>query len=437
MSSPQQRSQELMVRARAVMPGGVTSNFRDWGEDTLPIARGKGAHVWDPDGKEYIDYQLGFGPVILGHGYEPVVERVRQAIAEGTAFPHPTELEVRVAERIVRMCGVDLVRFANSGTEATMHTLRVARAYTGREVVLKFEGQYHGVHDYLLFTTATAKLAALGHRRSPIPQVVGSGIPRALHDLILTIPFNDFELLEATVRQSWHNLAAIIVEPILGNAGSIMPRPGFLELLRRLCDEYGIVLIFDEVKTGFRLAPGGAQQHFGVKADLCAYAKAMGNGFPVAAIAGKREVMGVIVRGQTSHAGTYCGNVVGMAAADATLELLEDGSVLRAIAERGRRLQDGLSRVLSEAGLPHVVSGPPAMFGILLTTQQDPREFRDFARVNETLYTKVMMHLIANGAMPDPDDREPWFLCYSHSEEDVDRTLEFFADAVKKALAEH
>jgi glutamate-1-semialdehyde 2,1-aminomutase len=425
-----------MARARAVMPGGVTSNFRDWGNATLPIARGRGAHVWDPDGKEYIDYQLGFGPVILGHGYEPVVRRVSEAIVEGTAFPHPTPLEVRVAERIVRMCGVDLVRFANSGTEATMHTLRVARAYTGREVVLKFEGQYHGVHDYLLFTTATAKLAALGHRRSPVPQVVGSGIPRALHDLILTIPFNDFELLEATVRRSWHNLAAIIVEPILGNAGSIMPRPGFLELLRKLCDEYGIVLIFDEVKTGFRIAPGGAQQHFGVKADLCAYAKAMGNGFPVAAIAGKREVMEVIVRGQTSHAGTYCGNVVGMAAADATLELLEDGAVLRAIAERGRRLQDGLSRILTETGLPHVISGPPAMFGILLTPQQDPRELRDFAHVDEPLYTRIMHRLIANGAIPDPDDREPWFLCYSHTDEDIDRTLEFFAAAVREALAE-
>ena len=435
MSTGQQRSQELMRRARAVMPGGVTSNFRDWGKDTFPIARGKGSHVWDVDGKEYIDYQLGFGPVILGHGYEPVVQRVSAAIAEGTAFPHPTPLEVSVAERIVRMCGVDMVRYANSGTEATMHTLRIARAYTGREVVLKFEGQYHGVHDYLLFTTASAKLGTLGHRRDPVPQVAGSGIPRALHNLILTIPFNDPDLLEATVRRSWHNLAAIIVEPILGNAGAIMPQPGYLELLRRLCDEYGIVLIFDEVKTGFRLAVGGAQEYFGVKADLCAYAKAMGNGFPVAAVAGKREVMEVIVRGQTSHAGTYCGNIVGMAAADATLEALEDGTVLRTIGERGRKLQEGLSRILTAAGLAHVISGPPAMFGILLTDLESLRDFRDFSRVDEELYTRIMMHLIANGAIPDPDDREPWFLSYSHSDEDIARTLDYFEDAVKKALA--
>jgi len=374
--------------------------------------------------------------VILGHAYEAVVQRVSEAIAGGTSFPHPTPLEISVAERIVRMCGVDLVRFVNSGTEATMHTLRVARAYTGREAVLKFEGQYHGVHDYLLFTTASARLGALGHRRSPVPQVVGSGIPRALHGLILTLPYNDFELLETTVRQAWPNLAAIIVEPILGNAGSIMPRPGYLELLRRLCDEYGIVLIFDEVKTGFRLAVGGAQEHFDVKADLVAYAKAMGNGFPVAAIAGKRTIMEVMVRGQTSHAGTYCGNIVGMAAADATLELLEDGTVLQAIDERGRQLQKGLSQVLTAAGLPHVVCGPGAMFGILLTEQENPSEFRDFARVDEALYTRIMMQLIANGAMPDPDDREPWFVSFSHTEEDVAQTLEYFEDAVKTALAE-
>lgn len=430
-----QQSQELMVRARRVLPGGVTSNFRDWGEATLPIARGRGSHVWDPDGKEYIDYQLGYGPVILGHGYEPVVQRVGAAIAEGTSFPHPSPLEVRVAERIVAMCGVDLVRFANSGTEATMHALRVARAYTGREAVLKFEGQYHGVHDYLLFSTATAKVGALGHRRSPIPQAVGSGIPRALHSLIYTLPFNDPELLESTVRRTWHNLAAIIVEPILGNAASIMPRPGYLELLRRLCDEYGIVLILDEVKTGFRLAPGGAQQYFGVRADLVTYAKAMGNGFPVAALAGKRSVMEVIVRGQTAHAGTYCGNIVGMAAADATLELLADGHVLEAIDRRGRELQEGLSRILTAAGLPHRISGPGAMFGILLTDQEDPRDFRDFAQCNEALYTRIAMHLIANGAIPDPDDREPWFLCYSHTAEDVATTLTYFEDAVKKALA--
>jgi len=431
-----QQSHELMARARAVMPGGVTSNFRDWGENTLPIVRGKGAHVWDADGKEYIDYQLGFGPVILGHGYEPVVQRVAEAIGEGTCFPHPTPLEVSVAERITRMTGMDMVRYANSGTEATMHALRVARAYTGREKVLKFEGQYHGMHDYLNFSTATTPVRAVGHRRSPVPVVVGSGVPRAIHNLILTLPFNDFELLERTVRQHWPDLAAIIVEPILGNAGSIMPQPGYLELMRRLCDEYGIVLIFDEVKTGFRLHPGGAQKYFGVRADLATYAKALGNGFPVAAFAGRREVMEVIVRGQTAHAGTYCGNIVGLAAAEATLEILEDGQVLASIAQRGRRLQEGLSAILSRAGLPHIISGPPAMFGILLTEQEDPRDFRDFARCREELYTTIVMHLVENGAIPDPDDREPWFLCYSHSDADIDDTLTYFEDAVRKALAE-
>ncbi len=257
-----EKTQALRDRAMSAMPLGVSSNFRYWGPTESPVvARAQGCHTWDPDGNRYIDYRLGFGPVILGHGHAAVCDRVNEVMRQGTVFAALTELETRVAERIIRMCpGVELVRFANSGTEATMHALRIARGYTGREKVIKFEGQYHGMHDYVLWSTASANPAALGSRRDPIKVQQSSGIPSCIRDLILPLPYNDFERLEEALKRDGHQVAAILVEPILGNSFSIGPKEGWLEFLRQKCDEYGIVLIFDEVKTGFRVAPGGAQE---------------------------------------------------------------------------------------------------------------------------------------------------------------------------------
>lgn len=425
-------SRALYRRAKDVMPYGVTSNFRYWGEETPVVARAEGGCVYDPDGNRYIDYRLGFGPIILGHAYAPVVDAVSEAIREGTVFACTTEWEVRAAEKIVDLCpGVDLVRFANSGTEATMHALRIARAHTGRDRIVKFEGQYHGMYDYMLFSTASSTPSALGHRRSPIPQPMSSGIPRSIHDLVITLPFNDFEILEETLRAKWGDIAAIIVEPILGNCAGIEPQPGWLEHIRALCDEFGIVMIMDEVKTGFRIAPGGAQEVYGVMPDLTCYAKSMGNGFPVAAIGGRREVMDTLVPGQVSHGGTYTGNVVGTSAVVKTLELLADGKILATIAERGERLKAGISEILTAADIPHVMPGPGSMFGILLTTQEDPREFRDWAKADNDLYEAIMIALLERGPMPDPDAREPWFLCYAHDDSIIDETLNAFEDAVR------
>jgi len=432
MKHSTQKTDAFFERARQVMPFGVASNFRWWGDGhDIGVARAEGAYFWDLDGNRYIDYRLGFGPVILGHGHPAVVERVSEAIRSGTIFAFTHELEVKVAERIAHMCpGVDMVRFANSGGEATMHSLRIARSHTGREKIVKFEGQYHGMYDYMLFSTASSPASALGHRRSPIPSVVSSGIPKALHSLVIPVPFNGFETLERTVRQTWSDVAAIIVEPILGNAASIMPQPGWLELIRDLCDEYGIVMIMDEVKTGFRIAPGGAQEFFGVIPDLVTYAKAMGNGFPIAVIGGKREVMGSVGPGRTAHGGTYCGNVVGTAAADATLEIIARGDVLKTIEARGSALMQGISRVLTAAGIAHHVLGVPAMFGIALC-EEKPTDYRAWAQSDNDLYERIAMALVRNGAVPDPDSREPWFVCAAHTEQDVEETLNYFEDAVK------
>lgn len=272
------------------MPWGVSSNFRYWGDDeTMIIARGKGAYIWDVDGKRYLDYRLGFGPVILGHAYEAVNQAVREALDDGNTFAFTNVYEIRAAERICRLTGMDKVRFTNSGSESTMHALRIARAYTNRERFIKFEGAYHGSHDHVMWSTPDSPVETLGSRRSPIPVATTSGIPADLRKLVIPLPFNDFDMLARTVRDRGHEIAAILVEPIMGNLGALMPAPGWLEFIRQLCDEHGIVMIMDEVKTGFRIAPGGAQQFFGVRADLVTYAKAIGNGFPSARSPAKRS----------------------------------------------------------------------------------------------------------------------------------------------------
>jgi glutamate-1-semialdehyde 2,1-aminomutase len=436
MSRTTDKNNAFFRRAEQVLPFGVASNFRYWGEgENIAVSRAEGTYIWDMDGNRYIDYRLGFGPVILGHGHPVVAERVASAIKSGTVFALTHEWEVKVAERIVAMCpGVEQVRFANSGGEATMHALRIARSHTGREKIIKFEGQYHGMHDYVLFSTVSSPLSALGHRRSPIAAPSSSGIPKALHQLIITLPYNDSETLERTVKQAWGDVAAMIVEPVLGNMAGTMPQPGWLEQIRALCDAYGIVMIMDEVKTGFRIAPGGAQEYFGVHGDLVTYAKSMGNGFPIAAIGGSKDVMSSVGPGRTAHGGTYCGNVVGTAAADAALELIAQGEVLKTVEARGRALMEGIDEILSRAGLPHHVVGLPAMFGIVFS-EEEPIDFRGWMQADHAMYTSIMEALVERGAMPDPDGGEPWFLCAALSEQDVADTLTYFEDAVAQVAA--
>jgi glutamate-1-semialdehyde 2,1-aminomutase len=430
------KAQVIYERAVQVFPGGVNSNFRYWGPDTPVVSKAEGPYIWDADGKQYVDFRLGWGPIILGHSYPAVVERVAEAMKHGTVFAATTELEVQVAERIVRMVpGMEMLRFANSGTEATMHALRVARAHTNREKFIKFEGQYHGMYDYALFTTASANLAVLGSRRNPLPQQMSSGIPSGIREYVFTLPFNDFEMVEKTVKEHWWELAVIMVEPVLGNVGGIEPEPGFLAYLRSLCDEYGIVLIMDEVKTGFRVANGGAQEVYGVQADIATYAKGLGNGFPVAAFGGKKEVMSTLVPGQVSHGGTYTANTLGMAAADAVLELLETQPILATIARRGQRLKSGLDEILSDAGVPHFMTGLPAMQGFMVS-EKPVKELRDLRNHDAGFYDTLMMNLMGLGVWVEPDAREPWFLCYEHSDALIDETLNKFEDALKMTTSE-
>lgn len=431
-----QKTSSLFQKAKKVIPYGVNSNFRYWGDDdTLIITHGEGTYVWDADGKRYIDYRLAFGPVILGHSYPAVVKSVQEAIQQGNLFAWTTPYEIDLCERITRMCKVDKVRLTNTGTEATMHALRIARAYTGREKFIKFEGQYHGMADYFMYSTASSNLGALGSKRSPVNSPNTSGIPKAINQYVINLAFNDLERLEETINAKWGDIAAIFVEPMLGNAAGIMPQPGFLEKIRELCDRFGIVMVFDEVKTGFRIANGGAQEFFNIQADLVTYAKALGNGFPIAAIAGKEDVMMTIQPGAMAHGGTYSGNVVGTVAAIATLELLEKEPILETINKRGAALMSGLGEVLTEAGIPHVVTGVPSMLGLFIGSDQTPLDFRDYLKGDGGLYEAISMEMIKRGVQPDADGREPWFLCYSLSDEDVNETLNVFNDSVGAAKA--
>jgi glutamate-1-semialdehyde 2,1-aminomutase len=432
MSMQGEKTKQLFERAKAVIPHGVNSNFRYWGDDdTLVIERGEGAYIWDADGNRYIDYRLAFGPIILGHSYPAVVARVQEAIQYGTLFAWTTPLEISVCERLTRMCNVDKVRLTNTGTEACMHAIRIARAYTAREKFIKFEGAYHGMTDYFLFSTASSNLGAMGSARSPVNAPVTSGIPKGMNEYVINLPFNDFERLEETVHAKWGDIAAIFIEPMLGNAAGIMPKAGFLEKIRELCDKYGIVMVLDEVKTGFRIANGGAQEIFGIQADLVTFAKSMGNGFPVAAIAGKEDVMMTVEPGRMAHGGTYTGNVVATAAADATLEILENEPVLETVRQRGQSLMDGIDEILTEADIPHAITGLPAMFGYQLGSSQKPHDFRAYLGGDAALYEDLGMELIKRGVQPDSDGREPWFLCYALSQADVDETLNVFNDSVK------
>jgi len=436
MSLQGSASREWFGRASEVLVNGVSSQFRYWGDDdTLVIERGEGGYLVDMDGNRYLDLQCGFGPIILGHGDPAVSEAVVEAAGEATSFAMTQRREIEAAEKVMGALGwPERMRFTNTGTEATMHAIRLARGMTGRDVIIKFEGQYHGMHDYVLFSTAGGPADGLGSRFDPNPWQSSSGIPDSIRSYIRTLPYNDLEIVERTFRNGGGDIAAVIVEPMLGNAFGIMPQDGYLEGLRRVCDEYGALLIFDEVKTGFRMGLSGAVGHFGVVPDIGTYAKAMGNGFPVAAIAlGERAVEGWR-QGGIAQAGTYSGNGISTAAASATIDRLAEGSAYAQIEVVGSRMMEGLGKVLADAGVPGHVVGHPSMFSLFLA-EEAPRDFRDAVRHDSDTYDEVVMRMIPKGVMPCPDAKEPWFLCAAQTTEDADRAVEAFGDSLQEVLA--
>ena len=428
------RQLDMYRRALETLPGGADSNFRAWGEDTVYVDRGRGGLVWDIDGNEYVDLRMGYGPVILGHGDDRVDDYVNERMRRGVSFSLTSEDEVQAMELLCEMTGwVDKARMTVSGTEATMHAMRIARAYTGRDKIVKFEGQYHGVHDYALISVGPDDMSELGDEDNPVRLTWGRGIPDAVADTIIPARYNNIEFLRRLFEREGEDIAAIIVEPVLGNAQGIMPRPGFHQAMRALTEEFGILLIFDEVKTGFRFARGGAAEFFGITPDLATYAKAMGNGYPAAAFGGREDVMSVLPD-KVSHGGTYAGNRVAAAAAVKTLSIIKETNALETIRATGLRLQDGLREILNPTGLAYHFTGHPSMFGIMFR-EEEASEYRDWATTDHELYDAIAFGMHARGAMPEPDSREPWFVCEAHAQGDiVDRVLTSFSDSLDAAL---
>jgi len=424
------RSADVMARARELFPGGVNSPvraFRGVGGEPIVAARGEGARIWDADGKEYIDFVLSWGPLVLGHASPIVLDALERTMTNGTSFGMPTELEVQLGELIrARMPHVEMMRFVSSGTEATMSAVRLARAFTGRDTILKFEGCYHGHADSFL-VRAGSGVATLGLPDSP-------GVPAELASLTLTAPFNDLEAARNLVRGNKRAIAAIIVEPIVGNAGFIPPDPGFLEGLRVLADSAGALLIFDEVMTGFRIAPGGARERFGVTADLTTLGKVIGGGLPVALYGGRREVMERIApSGPVYQAGTLSGNPLAMAAGLATLSTLTPALHSR-IEKRTAALVEGLQKIGADLGVPLTAGCAGSMWGFFFS-EKPVRNFSDAKSSDLNLFRRFFHAALERGVYLPPSPFEACFMSAAHGDAEVSTALERMRDALEHAIA--
>ena len=421
------KSHKHFERAAKKLPLGVSSNFRYWGDDkTIYVDHGKGARVWDIDGNEYIDYRLAYGPVILGYADERVDEAAREGMQVGGVFALSTELEYEVAKRISRMVpAAELVRFSNSGTEAVMAALRVARAHTGKDGHIALEGGYHGVFTEVMWHS---ELEEWDEEGDPELRPYGEGIPEVTRDLCYPVPLNDANVVEDLLRRYHKHIGAFLIEPIMGNCCSITAEKQYLHDIRELCDRYNVVLIVDEVKTGFRVAKGGVQELFDFKADLCTFAKAVANGYPMSVLAGREDIMRQIGDGVV-HGGTFTGHSVSLAAANKTLQILDETDALESIRNYGLDLQKGLSTILSERGIAHSFTGAPALMGLFFADEA-PSNYREWVNSNYEFYDTLAPFLHEEGILVEPDSREPWFLCEAHTDNCLDDTLQRFERAV-------
>jgi len=426
------KSNEQFQRAIKSLPLGVSSNFRYWGEDkTIYVKKGKGGRFWDIDDNEYIDYRLGYGPAILGYADDRVDAAAREGMEVGGVFALATELESVVAERIRKMVpAAELVRYSISGTEAVMAALRLARGYTGKDSYIIVEGGYHGLHDATMWGAAIEKMGP-GDSVPPIEPFC-KGIPSLLKQLLHCVPLNDADFLEDVLKKHGDKIGAFLIEPIMGNCGSITASADYVKAARELCDRYGVLMIIDEVKTGFRVARGGVQELMGVQADICTFAKALANGYPISAVAGREEFMRKI-GDSVAHGGTYTAHSVTIAAANKTLEILDETDALQTIADYGTKLQAGFSKILDARSVAHCFVGHSSMAGLFFA-EEPPTNYRDWVRHDDTLYGELAENLHDLGILCEPDSREPWFLCESHEDGCLDETVSKFEIALDMTL---
>ena len=427
------KSEELFRKAVELMPGGVNSPvraFRAVGGTPVFVASGRGAHVTDVDGNEYLDFVLSWGPLILGHCHPEVMSALAAVLKTGTSFGASTPGEVALAEQIIKAFpSIERVRLVNSGTEATLSALRLARAATARDKILKFEGCYHGHSDSLL-VKAGSGVATLGLPDSP-------GVPQALAELTITIPFNDFEALDRAFQAHRNQFAAALIEPVVGNMGVVPPNPGFLERLRALTQEQGTVLIFDEVITGFRLAYGGAQQLYGIHADLTTLGKVIGGGLPVGAYGGKASLMNLVApSGPVYQAGTLSGNPLAVAAGLKTLEVLRRPGTYERLEQSGQRLASGIFEQAKQAGVPLTVN----RMGSMLTAFFNTGPVTDYASAKKSdirLFGRFFRGLLNRGIYFPPSQFETIFLSTVHTEEDIERAIRSAGESLREIREEN
>jgi glutamate-1-semialdehyde 2,1-aminomutase len=420
------RSHDLFVAAQRHIPGGVNSPvraFRSVGGDPIFFESAAGAYVTDAEGKQYIDYVGSWGPMILGHAHPGVIAAVVERAAKGLSFGAPTELETLMADKVCELVpSMDLVRMVSSGTEATMSALRLARGFTGRDKVVKFEGCYHGHVDSLLVKAGSGMLT-LGEPSSP-------GVPAALAELTITLRYNDLDQVRDTFSRIGNEIACIIVEPVAGNMNCIPPVPGFLEGLRDVCDQHGTVLIFDEVMTGFRVGPGGAQGHYGITPDLTALGKVIGGGMPVGAFGGKREIMEKISPlGPVYQAGTLSGNPIAMTAGLKTLELISAPGFYETLAERTQALTNGMVERATAAGVPLSTNRAGAMFGLFFTADGPVTNYEQATACDQAQFNAFFHKMLERGVYLAPSAFEAGFVSAAHGDAEIEATLEAAAGA--------
>ena len=426
------RSNAHFKKANTRLPLGVSSNFRYWGDDkTIYVERGEGGRVWDIDGNEYIDYRLAYGPIILGYADSRVDEAAHEGMSVGGVFALSTELEYEVACRISKMVpAAELVRFSNSGTEAVMAALRIARAFTGKDGNVVMEGGYHGIFNEVMWYSEVEDWTP--DKGDPEVLPYGDGVPAVTKRLFHSVPLNNANVLEDLLKKKHNEIGAFLIEPIMGNCCAIKASARYMNDVREICDRYDVLLIIDEVKTGFRVAKGGVQELFGVKADLCTFAKAIANGYPLSVVAGREDIMRHVGDG-VMHGGTFTGHSVSLAAAAKTLEILDETTALQDIENYGLQLQNGLSQILSKRGIAHCFTGHPALMGLFFADAA-PSNYREWIHSNYEFYDTLAPELHEQGILVEPDSREPWFLCESHNVKCLQETLDKFERAVDITL---
>lgn len=418
------KSADLLERAKKVLAGGVSSEFRKYNHPhAIFYTRGEGSHVYDADGNDYTDFTLSQGPLILGHSHPHVLKSVADYTEKGQLFAGQHIKEIELAEKLNQLIpSAELMRFCLDGSEAVQAAFRVSRAKTGKQKFLRFEGHYHGWLDNVAWGISTPSAEALGSRENPDVYPWTAGLPAHSRDEFIILPWNDLELLQKVVSERHEEIAAIITEPVMCNNGCILPREGFLQGIRDLCNQYQITLIFDEVITGFRLHLGGAQSYFGVIPDLSIFAKAMGSGYPISALVGKREWMRLVEEGKVIQAGTMNSGNPTVAAALATIEVLESEQPYERLFRYGRKLMNGLQEAAAQSNQNLLVQGPGPMFHIGFTHLKTIRDYRDTLMLDRVKLGKFI------SAMHDHKiriiGRGLWYISAAHSEEDIDRAIQ-------------